>query len=203
MAPPDTARHRVGVPLDRVHDRDRHRVVRDPDHRPLPAGALRLQPRGVPLDVAGLLLRLQRPRHRPLPAVHAGRRRGLSGPSRHRLPGAPLARSGPGQELAAGHPALHRRRVLRRWHRHRDRAIRRDGLPLHLLHHRPDHRAGALRRHRAPVRRALPPGNVRRRAGHGPLGHPGRRLRRPDDRRLPAVPARPGRQRASAHPPSR
>ena len=39
--------------------------------------------------------------------------------------------------------------------------------------------------------RELPAGHLRRRPWHGPVGHPGRRLRGTDDRRLPAVPARP------------
>ena len=55
--------------------------------------------------------------------------------------------------------------------------------------------AGLHRGRRAPVHRALPAAGVRLRAGHGPVGVPRRRVRRPHDRRVPAVPARSGRHR--------
>ena len=58
---------------------------------------------------------------------------------------------------------------------------------------RPDRAAGMLRGDRAAVRGPLPARAVRLGRRHEPLGAAGRRLRRPDDRRLPAVPARPGR----------
>ena len=60
---------------------------------------------------------------------------------------------------------------------------------------RPDRAAGVLRRDRAAVRGPLPARAVRLRRRHEPLGAAGRRLRRPDDRRLPAVPPGPGRSR--------
>ena len=59
---------------------ERDRLLRDPLHRPLPAGAVRLQRRRPSLDLARRLLQLQRARHRPVPAVHAQGRRRLSRP---------------------------------------------------------------------------------------------------------------------------
>ena len=50
-------------------------------------------------------------------------------------------------------------------------------------------------RDRAAVRGPLPARAVRLRRRHEPLGAAGRRVRRPDDRRLPAVPPGPGRNR--------
>jgi LuxR family transcriptional regulator, maltose regulon positive regulatory protein len=51
----------------------RHRGGRGvhPLHGPLPASAVRLQRRRAPLELACRVLRLRRPRHRPVPAVHA------------------------------------------------------------------------------------------------------------------------------------
>ena len=60
---------------------------------------------------------------------------------------------------------------------------------------RPDRAAGVLRRDRAAVRGPLPARAVRLHHRHEPLGAAGRRLRRLDDRRLPAVPPGPGRGR--------
>ena len=60
---------------------------------------------------------------------------------------------------------------------------------------RPDRAAGVLRGDRAAVRGPLPARAVRLHHRHEPLGPAGRRLRRPDDRRLPAVPPGPGRRR--------
>ena len=60
---------------------------------------------------------------------------------------------------------------------------------------RPDRAAGALRGDHAAVRRPLPARAVRLHHRHEPLGPAGRRLRRPDDRRLPPVPPGPGRRR--------
>ena len=69
------------------------RVLRDPVHRALPAGAVRLQRRRAALDLAGALLRLRGAGHRPVPAVHPGRGAGLPGAprgalSRHGCPAA-------------------------------------------------------------------------------------------------------------------
>jgi len=52
---------------------------------------------------------------------------------------------------------------------------------------RPDRAAGVLRSDHAAVRGPLPPGNVRLHRRHEPLGATGHRVRRLDDRRLPAV----------------
>ena len=71
VAAGDPALHRALLPLDRLRRRERDRVLRDPVHRPLPAGAVRLQRRRPALVLARRLLQLQRARHRPLPAVHA------------------------------------------------------------------------------------------------------------------------------------
>ena len=62
---------------------------------------------------------------------------------------------------------------------------------------RPDRPARPLRRRHAALHRPLPEVPLRLRARHEPLGLPRRRLRGADDRRLPAVPARHGRRRAS------
>ena len=58
---------------------DDRRLLRDPRHRPLPARDLRLQRRRDAVDLARRLLRDERDRHRPLPAVLARRGAGLSG----------------------------------------------------------------------------------------------------------------------------
>ena len=54
--------------------------------------------------------------------------------------------------------------------------------------------ARALRRRRAALHDALPARDLRLRARARPLGRAGRRLRRADDRRVPALPPRPGRR---------
>ena len=63
---------------------------------------------------------------------------------------------------------------------------------------RADRAPGADRRRRPAVHRPLPEADLRLRARHEPLGLPRRRLRRPDDRPLPAVPPRHGRRGAGA-----
>jgi hypothetical protein len=60
---------------------------------------------------------------------------------------------------------------------------------------RPDRAARVLRGDHAAVRGPLPARPVRLRRRHEPLGDAGHRVRRLDDRRLPAVPAGPGRDR--------
>ena len=94
MAAGDPARHRARVPVDRLPRAVAGRVRRDPVHRPLPARDLRLQRRRAALDLARGLLLLQRARHRPLPAVHARRRRRLPGAAGRRVPAGALARTG-------------------------------------------------------------------------------------------------------------
>ena len=51
------ALRRAGVPVGGVRRAERRGVLRHPVHRPLPAGAVRLQPRGAALDLAGAVLR--------------------------------------------------------------------------------------------------------------------------------------------------
>ena len=115
------------------------------------------------------------------------------------IPRAALPRPGSGEVLAAGHPAAD----------HRGPAHG----PLVLGgQRRPDRRLSALGRHlaarptgarRGPggaVHRTLPTVPVRPGDGHQPLGVPGDRLRRPDARRIPAVPARPRRYGARTRP---
>ena len=114
VAAGDPALHRARLPLDRVRRRERGRLLRDPLHRPLPAGAVRLQRRRPALVVARRLLQLQRARHRPVPAVHAQGRSRLSGPARGRVPRVALARARARQVVAARDPALPRRRGVRR-----------------------------------------------------------------------------------------
>ena len=87
---------------------------RDPLHRPLPPGDLRLQRRRPALVLAGRLLLVRRAGHGPLPAVQPGRRARLPRALRRRLPRAPVPGAGAGQVVAARHPALHRRRRLPR-----------------------------------------------------------------------------------------
>ena len=60
---------------------------------------------------------------------------------------------------------------------------------------RPDRAAGVLRGDHAAGRGPLPARAVQLRHRHEPLGAAGRRVRRADDRRLPAVPPGPGRDR--------
>ena len=79
-----------------------------------PRADLRLQRRCDALDLAGHLLRVRRAGHRPVSAVHPPRRSRLPGAAACRLPRAPLPWAGPGEVVAAGHPALPRRRFLRR-----------------------------------------------------------------------------------------
>jgi hypothetical protein len=74
VAPRDPPLHRAHIPLDRVLDPERRRILRDPVHRSLPARHLRLQRRRPALDVARRLLHILGARHRSLPAVHASPR---------------------------------------------------------------------------------------------------------------------------------
>ena len=141
------------------------------------------------LELAGRLLLLLRVGHRPLPTVQPGPD-GLSRGLRRRLPRAALPRPGSGEVLAAGHPAADHRwpahgPLVLGGHRRPDREL--SALDRHLAA-RP---TGARRRPGGAVHRTLPTIPVRPGDGHQPLGVPGDRLRRPDARRIPAIPARP------------
>ena len=118
---------------------------------------------------------LRRPGHRPVPAVHPGRRPRLPGAPRRRLPRAPVPRAGAGEVVAAGDPALPGRRRLRRRRLVRRRRRRRRGR---LDRRRADRPAGAGRRRRAAVHRPLPAADLRPRPRAEPLGAAGRGLRR-------------------------
>ena len=61
---------------------------------------------------------------------------------------------------------------------------------------RPDRAARPVRRCRPAVQRPLPAGDLRLRDGHEPVDLPRGRVRRADDRPVPAVPPRSGRRRA-------
>ena len=190
VAARDPALRRARVPLDRVLPAQRGRVLRDPVHGPLPAVALRLQRRRPSLDVARRLLHVRRARDRPLSAVHVERRRGLPGLARRRVPRAPVAGPRPREVVAARDPAVPRRRGVRG----RRQLARVEGRALGLDLGRRAHRAARPDRgRRLAVHRALPARCLRPRARPRPLGAPRRRLRGAHDRRLPAVPARPGR----------
>ncbi len=93
-------------------------------HRPLSAGAVRLQRRRGALVVAGGLLRLLGAGHRPLSAVHARARR-LSRGAGDRLPGAVVTLEGRPQAVAAGDPPLPR---TRRADRRVEPVVERPGL---------------------------------------------------------------------------
>ena len=69
---------------------------------------------------------------------------------------------------------------------------RRERVDLELG--RPDRPAGPVRRHRAALHRPLPEVHLRLCARDEPLGLPRCRVRHADDRLIPAIPARPGRE---------
>ena len=155
--------------------------------------AVRLQPGGAALVLA-VLLHLQCPGDRPLPAVQPGRGAGLP----RTLDVAYPERLSRGLVLVKWWllaSAVRRRRGVRRrrrLHPHRGLGARLAGrCPLR----RPDRAAGVLRGDHAAGRGLLPARAVQRRHRHEPLGAAGRRVRRADDRRLPAVPPGPGRDR--------
>ena len=119
----------------------------------------------------------------------------LPGPARGRLPRVALAWTRAGEVVAARAAALPGRRGVR-WRRlDRHDGARaaswsgvRGGLIGLLVVFAGDHAA---------VHRPLPEVPLRLRARNEPLGLPRRRIRRADDRCLPAVPARSGRRRAT------
>ncbi len=186
-----------GVPLGGLRAAHGGRHVRDPVHRALSTPDLRVQRRGPAVELARLLLHLRRTRHRPLPAVHARRGARLPGALLRRLPRAPLPRPGAGQVVAPRDPALPDRgppgrewpvrRVGHHPEQRQQRGVR--------LGRRPDRTAGDHRRGGAHGHRSLPAAAVRPDPRPQPVGAPGRGLRRPDDRRVPAVPPRHGRPR--------
>ena len=157
-----------------------------------PTLAVRVQRRRPALDVAGGLLRLRRARHRSLPALHAGPRGRLPRDAGDRLPRAALARSGAREVVAAGHPALRGARHLRQrpfaagwWAKEGGWAAPVPASSAGLCWWRPWCCCSS----------ALPGGDLRLRDGARTLGVPGDPVRRPYDRRLPAVPSRPRRRR--------
>lgn len=183
---------RARVPVDGLRRHQRRRVLRDPVHRALPAGAVRLQRRSHAVELARLLLRLRRARHRPLPALHPRRRPGLPRAPRGRLPRTTLPRPGPREVVAPGDPPLPRRRPVPR-RRGLRRPWRRRGA---ARQHQPHRAARAGGRRRAARHGALPPSGLRPRPRPEPVGAAGRGVRLADDRPLPAVQPRPGRPRA-------
>ena len=167
-------------------------AFRDLVHRALPPLAVRLQPRGAALVLAGRLLHLQCPGHRPLPAVQPGPGAGLprrrwTSPTPNGSPaawswssgGCWPSRSTPSSPCSRAAPPRRNRNL-------------REHLAGRCLLRRPDRAARVLRGDRAAVRGPLPARAVQLRRRHEPLGAAGRRLRRFDDRRLPAVPPDPG-----------
>ena len=183
---------RAGVPVAGLLRHERGCVLRHSLHRPLSAEHLRVQRRRPAVELAGGLLRVRRPRHRPLPPVHAARRAGLPGTPRGRVPRTPVAGTRAREVVAARDPALHRGRPARRWRRvcaaHRAR-------PAGGVGFGPHRHPGARRRSAAPVHRSLPAAALRPRARPEPVGAARRGVRRPDDRPLPTVQPRPGRSR--------
>src|SRR6476469_10898866 len=155
MAAAGAAPGRAVVPVAGVSGRDVRGDGGAAVPRPLPTPAVRLQPRSAALDLAGLVLRLRRPRHGPLPTFQPRRRAGLPGDAGRRLPGAPVPWAGAGEVVAAGDPALPGGRVLRRGWRVRALAVgqrlgRRTGDPVERV-----------RRRGAAVHRPLPARNLR------------------------------------------
>ena len=133
------------------------------------------------------VLRVRRERHRPLPAVQPRPRGRLPGAPRHSLSAAPVARPRARQVVAARDSALPDRRAVPRRRRVR--------VALHgrrRRRRRPDRPAGVDRGPGAAVHGAVPARPVRPRAGPRPVGAARGRVRRADDRRLPALPPRRG-----------
>ena len=171
-----------------AHDR---RLLRDLVHRTLPTGHLRLQRWRAALDMARLVLLVRRAGG-PLPAVHARRGTQTTGDARIAYPerlsrGLVLVKwwllaipstswSGSSSAAPAPRPETQDWSVAWWWRR------------AHLG-------ARPLRRNRARFHRAVSARPLRLRPRARPLGGAGRGVRGPDDGRLSAVPARPGRER--------
>ena len=111
------------------------------------------------------------------------------------LPGAALAGPRPGEVVAARDPPVHPARDLPRRRGLRCRQSRGLGRCALVVRGRAHRGPRALRSHRASVHGAVSARSVRPHPRPRPLGGPGRRVCGPDDRRLSAVPARPGRGR--------
>ena len=117
----------------------------------------------------------------------------LPGDVRRRVPRAAVPRARAREVVAAGHPALPgRRRVPRQ--RGVVRHARRRGRARRVG--RADQHPGPDRGRRPALHGPLPARDLRPRARHEPLGPARGRLRRPDDRPLPALPPRHGGERA-------
>ena len=192
--PRDPALHPARAPLADAARADDRRVLRDPLHRPLPARDLRLQRRRSSLDVAGGVLLLRRARHRSLSAVHARRRARLPGAAGGRVPGAALPRPRAGEVVAPRHTAVHRHGNLPGRRQLRGGPGRRLVLG-HRLRNRADRHPRALRRCGAALHHAVSGRALRPRRRARPVGRAGGRIRAAHARRVPAVPARPGRDR--------
>src|SRR5438046_9757393 len=72
VAAGDPALHRAVLLVDRVRRRDRHRVLRDLDHRALPPPAVQLQTGAAALVLAGRVLHRTPPGDPPLSDVPPG-----------------------------------------------------------------------------------------------------------------------------------
>jgi hypothetical protein len=138
-----SARRRAGVPVARLPGRVRDRLLRHSLHRHVPPGDVRLQRRCAAVDLAGRLIRVRCPWHRPISAVHAGRRPQLLRPFGDPLPRRAVPRPGVGQVVAVGDPASvdHRRVHHRKLRGGRGDSLRRavvcpDAWAEHLRPHR-------------------------------------------------------------------
>ena len=164
-----------------------------------PRGDLRLQRGRAAMDVAGVVLLVQRlgtDRYPPF-TLDAAR---LSGPAPRRVSRRAVARPRAGEVVVAGDPALPRRRPARgravataRWSRGTTTTR---GRRVVRPRWRPDRNPRRRRRRCPALRRVVSEGTLPARDRAQPLGVPRRRLRRADDRRVPAVPPRPGRPRS-------
>ncbi len=196
VGPRDPPHDRAGGAVGGVLAADRGRWLRDPVHRALPPGDLRLQRRCPALDVACDLLRVRCPRDRPLPALQPRPGPRLPGRPRRGVPVRAVTRAGAGQVVAAGAAALPHRGVVHGRSGRLDRRRRSPGRVPGGLRRRPHRAAGPDRGDRPAVLQPLPPGDLRPRGRPATVGPSGHRLRGPDDRRLPALPSRCRRVRA-------
>ena len=108
VVPGDPAPRGARLPVGGVRPSDRGGILRNPVHGPLSPVHLRLQRRRDALELASVVLRVQRTRHRPISAVHARERR-LPGHLRSGLPGGAVPWTGAGEVVVARNTALHHR----------------------------------------------------------------------------------------------